>query len=66
MRFEALADLRSEGVTYLGVVAPDGSVAISAGEPAPASVWLPAERAAGSKAQPSRTGFGVRLQAPLG
>ena len=63
---EALADLRSEGVTYLGVVAPDGSVAISAGEPAPVSAWLPAERAAGLHAQPSRTGFGVRLQSPLG
>jgi two-component system sensor histidine kinase HydH len=62
---EALADLRSEGVTYLGVVEPNGSVAASAGEPAPASAWLPAEPAAGLHAQPSCTGFRVRLQTPL-
>jgi two-component system, NtrC family, sensor histidine kinase HydH len=62
---EALADLRSEGVTYLAVVDPSGGVAASAGEPAPASAWLPAEPAAGQHAQPSRTGFRVRLQAPL-
>jgi two-component system sensor histidine kinase HydH len=62
---EALADLRSEGVTYLGVVESNGSVAASAGESAPASAWLPAARAAGPHAQLSRTGFRVRLQAPL-
>jgi two-component system sensor histidine kinase HydH len=62
---EALADLQSEGVTYLGVVDPNGSVAVSAGEPAPTSAWLPAEPAAGPHAQPSRSGFHVRLQAPL-
>jgi two-component system, NtrC family, sensor histidine kinase HydH len=62
---EAVAELRSEGVGYLGVVDAEGKVVVSAGEPAPATTWRPAELAHGPRVQASRKGFGVRMQVPL-
>ncbi|MBN2577312.1 MAG: GHKL domain-containing protein [Deltaproteobacteria bacterium] len=62
---EALADLQDEGVRYLGVVNPDGSVAAAAGAAAQAATWLPGEQRAGPHLRLSREGFRVRLEAPF-
>jgi hypothetical protein len=62
---ETLEDLKSEGVTYIGVMNPDGSLVASAGEAAEASTWLPAVHDIKPFTQPSRTGFHVRLESLL-
>jgi two-component system sensor histidine kinase HydH len=62
---DALADLQSEGVRYLAVMNPDGSVMAAVGAAAEASSWSRAEGPAEPRIQLSREDYRVRLEVPF-
>jgi len=62
---EILADLHGEGVRYLALVHPGGSVAASAGVAAEDASWLPPEGPGRPRVLSARRGHRVRVESPL-